>query len=66
MPSVNYADCKILFVRKVSYNVKKPDLVLKLVEKYGIEFRNPFNQTPLIAAAWIGNVEIIKRLRELV
>jgi hypothetical protein len=47
------------------YNLKKPDLVLKLVAKYGIEFRNPFNQTPLIAAAWMGDVEIIKRLCEL-
>jgi hypothetical protein len=47
------------------YNLKKTDLILKQVSLYGLEFKNIFNQTPLIAATWIGNVDIVKMLCEM-
>ncbi|EGW23847.1 ankyrin repeat domain-containing protein [Methylobacter tundripaludum] len=48
-----------------AYSFKKPDAVLKQVNQYGPDFRNIFNQTPLMVAAWMGNVEVIKALFEL-
>ncbi|WP_031437732.1 ankyrin repeat domain-containing protein [Methylobacter tundripaludum] len=48
-----------------AYSFKKPDAVLKQVNQYGPNFRNIFNQTPLMVAAWMGNVEVIKELFEL-
>ncbi|GAW87173.1 conserved hypothetical protein [Bathymodiolus platifrons methanotrophic gill symbiont] len=47
-----------------TYSFKKPDAVIKQVNHYGPDFRNVFNQTPLMVAAWIGNVEVIKALFE--
>jgi hypothetical protein len=48
-----------------AYSFKKPDAVLKQVDQYGADFRNIFNQTPLMVAAWMGNAEVIKALEEL-
>jgi superfamily I DNA/RNA helicase len=48
-----------------AYSFKKPDAVLKQVHQYGPDFRNLFNQTPLMVAAWMGNTEVIKALFEL-
>lgn len=48
-----------------AYSFKKPDAVLKQVDQYGPDFRNIFNQTPLMVAAWMGNTEVIKTLVEL-
>ncbi len=48
-----------------AYSFKKPDAVLKQVDQYGPDFRNIFKQTPLMVAAWMGNVEVIKALFEL-
>lgn len=48
-----------------SYSFKKPDAVLKQVDQYGPDFRNIFKQTPLMVAAWMGNIEVIKALFEL-
>ncbi|GJL72467.1 MAG: hypothetical protein NMNS01_16660 [Nitrosomonas sp.] len=48
-----------------AYSFKKPDAVLKQVDQYGPDFRNIFNQTPLMVAAWMGNTEVIKVLFEL-
>ena len=47
-----------------AYSFKKPDAVLKQVNQYGPDFRNIFNQTPLMVAAWTGNVAVIKALFE--
>ncbi len=47
------------------YSFKKPDAVLKQVNQYGPDFRNIFDQTPLMVAAWMGNTEVIKALFEL-
>ncbi|MFI3187220.1 MAG: ankyrin repeat domain-containing protein [Methylococcaceae bacterium] len=48
-----------------AYSFKKPDAVLKQVDQYGADFRNIFNQTPLMVATWMGNTEVIKALFEL-
>ena len=45
-----------------SYSFKKTDNVFKQVDKYGPDFRNNFNQTPLMVAAWMGNIEVVKKL----
>lgn len=45
-----------------SYSFKKPDAVLKQTDSYGADFRNVFNQTPLMVATWMGNTEVIKAL----
>ena len=45
-----------------AYLIRKPDVVLKQVNQYGVDFRNIFNQTPLMIAASVGNCEVIKVL----
>ena len=47
-----------------AYSFKKPDAALKQVNQFGADFRNIFNQTPLMVSAWTGNVEVIKALFE--
>ena len=44
------------------YSFKNTDDVFKQVDKYGPDFRNIFNQTPLMVAAWMGNVDAVKAL----
>ncbi|MEI8210027.1 MAG: ankyrin repeat domain-containing protein, partial [Methylococcales bacterium] len=48
-----------------NYSFKKPDAVLKQVNEYGPDFRNIFNQTPLMVATWMSNTEVIKTLFDL-
>ncbi len=45
-----------------AYSFKKPDAALKQVNEFGPDFRNIFNQTPLMVASWTGNVAVIKAL----
>ena len=47
------------------YSFKKPNAVLKQVHEYGPDFRNLFNQTPLMVAAWTAHIEVIKTLFKL-
>jgi PhoH-like protein len=47
------------------YDVKKPDAMLRQVDQYGVDFRNQFNQTPLMIAARLGNAEQVHRLVEM-
>jgi hypothetical protein len=47
------------------YDLKKPDAMLRQVDQYGVDFRNPFNQTPLMIAARLGNAEQVDRLVEM-
>ena len=49
----------------INYSFKKPDAVLKQVNEYGPDFRNIFNQTPLMVATWMSNTEVVKTLFEL-
>ncbi len=44
------------------YQLKSPDSVLKQVKKFGVDYRNPFNQTPLMIAAWLGNARLVTAL----
>jgi len=48
----------------ISYTFKKPDAVIKQVNLYGSDFRNVFNQTPLMVAAWTANIDVITHLFE--
>src|SRR5215468_767759 len=44
------------------YELKKPDAMLRQVDQYGVDFRNLFNQTPLMIAARLGNDDQVARL----
>src|SRR5438445_1104826 len=44
------------------YELKKPEAMLRLVDQYGVDFRNPFNQTPLMIAARLGNDDQVATL----
>ena len=44
------------------YELKKPEAMLRQVDQYGVDFRNPFNQTPLMIAARLGNDDQVGRL----
>jgi hypothetical protein len=47
------------------YELKKPDAMLRQVNQYGVDFRNPFNQTPLMIAARLGNEEQVNQLVDM-
>lgn len=49
----------------VNYTVENPKLIIPLINKYGVDFRNEFNQTPLMIAAWTGNKAISEYLLKL-
>jgi len=46
------------------YELKHPGAVLRQIDQYGIDFRNLFNQTPLMIASRLGNEALIRELRE--
>ncbi len=46
----------------LDYQGKKLTEIKKKVETYGVNFRNPFNQTPLMIAAQLGMEELVKWL----
>ncbi len=46
------------------YELKHPGAVLRQTDQYGANFRNLFNQTPLMVASRIGNEPLIRELRE--
>ena len=46
----------------MNYQVKHPTALLKKIEKFGINHRNEFNQTPLMAAVWAGNSNFYQQL----
>jgi len=49
----------------MGYNGNNPSIVLRQVENYGIDFRNRFNQTPLMIASHFGNGTLVKLLLDL-
>jgi hypothetical protein len=49
----------------LSYDLKNPTAMLREVNQYGVDFRNPFNQTPLMIAARLGNAERVGTLVEM-
>jgi hypothetical protein len=46
------------------YQSKNPLALRNQLNKFGVDFRNPFNQTPLMVAAWLGNPALVQELRE--
>ncbi|MDZ7754670.1 MAG: ankyrin repeat domain-containing protein [Gammaproteobacteria bacterium] len=44
------------------YGLKTPAKVLRDTEKYGVDFRNVFGQTPLMIASRMGNAELAEML----
>ncbi|MCU7906148.1 MAG: UvrD-helicase domain-containing protein [Candidatus Thiodiazotropha sp. (ex Epidulcina cf. delphinae)] len=46
------------------YELKHPGAVLRQTDQYGVDFRNLFNQTPLMVAGRLGNETLIRELRE--
>jgi hypothetical protein len=47
------------------YELKNPTAMLRQISQYGVDFRNPFNQTPLMIAARLGNDEQVDQLVEM-
>ncbi|MGZ8155403.1 MAG: ankyrin repeat domain-containing protein [Burkholderiales bacterium] len=45
-----------------SYESRNLKEVLRQVDQYGVDFRNPFNHTPLMVAATRGNVPLVEAL----
>jgi hypothetical protein len=48
----------------MAYELKHPGAVLRQSDQYGVDFRNPFNQTPLMIAARLGNAALVQALIE--
>ncbi|MDM8560274.1 UvrD-helicase domain-containing protein [Candidatus Parabeggiatoa sp. HSG14] len=46
------------------YDLKHTTGVTRQIEKYGVDFRNPFNQTPLMIATYMGRADLIEMLME--
>ncbi|MEA3301948.1 MAG: ankyrin repeat domain-containing protein, partial [Pseudomonadota bacterium] len=46
------------------YELKHPGAVLRQTDQYGVDFRNLFNQTPLMVASRLGNETLVRELRE--
>ncbi len=46
------------------YNVKHTNGIMRLVDQYGVDFRNEFNQTPLMIASRLGNVRAVEELMD--
>jgi hypothetical protein len=46
------------------YRVAEPRAVFIDVDRYGLEHRNMMSLTPLMCAAWVGNVSLVERLVE--
>ncbi|MDD9963355.1 MAG: hypothetical protein OXU70_14825 [Gammaproteobacteria bacterium] len=47
------------------YSMKRADHVRKLVERYGVDYRDAFNFTPLMLAARFGNLDVAAMLMEM-
>ncbi|MBL4911350.1 MAG: PhoH family protein [Alteromonadaceae bacterium] len=46
------------------YDLKQPKGVVRELDKYGVDHRNRFNLTPLMTAAFIGNVTLVNAISE--
>ncbi len=47
------------------YQQEQLDAIKRQMSKYGVDFRNPFNQTPLMIGAWLGNARVITLAKSL-
>jgi len=48
----------------LAYQAKNPQALRQQLQQFGVDFRNAFNQTPLMAAAWLGNTALVEELLE--
>ena len=46
------------------YSNRSPDWVMNLTQNYGLDFRNQFNQTPLMLATKASNLHLVNKLIE--
>ena len=46
----------------ISYQAKNPIALREQLNKFGVDFRNLFNQTPLMVAAWLGNKTLVTEM----
>ncbi|CAA6817548.1 MAG: Unknown protein [uncultured Thiotrichaceae bacterium] len=46
----------------LAYQLNKLDAIQTLINRWGADYRSPFNQTPLMIAAWLGKPDIAEML----
>ncbi len=56
---------KLLKKYFMMYQLEQLDTIKRQMAKYGVDFRNPFNQTPLMIGAWLGNDRVIQVAQSL-
>jgi hypothetical protein len=56
------AAARLVMRHRAGYESGSPREVLRQVDQYGPDFRNPFNHTPLMLAAACGNVKLTEAL----
>ncbi len=56
---------KLLIKHFMMYQQEQLGAIQRQMAKYGVNFRNPFNQTPLMIGAWLGNANIIQLANSL-
>lgn len=49
----------------LAYESKNPNTIIKQIDQYGVDFRNVFNQTPLMVATHIGNELLLEKILTL-
>ena len=49
----------------VPYGSNNPAAITRLIDQYGLDYRDQFNQTPLMIATRLGNQGLVKRLVEM-
>ena len=49
----------------IIYQQQRIDAIRRQMSKYGVDFRNPFNQTPLMIGAWLGKDHVIQLANSL-
>ncbi len=56
---------KMLIKHFMMYQQEQLGAIKRQMAKYGVNFRNPFNQTPLMIGAWLGNANVIQLANSL-
>jgi hypothetical protein len=66
LDQVAYARLRAGLLKKhlSAYEVRHFKDILRQCDSYGVDYRNPFNQTPLMLAARAGNIALIEALLE--
>ncbi len=56
---------KLLIKYFMMYQQEQLGAIKRQMAKYGVDFRNPFNQTPLMIGAWLGSEPVIQLANSL-